>query len=97
MKTLYVFLFIAHRRREPMHVRVTAHTTAEWVSRQLVQATPWGSQPGFLIRDRARCYGRDFSVKTARLGIQTILPPVRAAKANAVGGTGHRYVAPRVP
>ncbi len=84
MKTLYVFLFIAHRRRKLVHLNVTDHPTGEWASRQLVQATPRGTQPAFLIRDRDSCYGRDFDRQAARLGVQTILTPVRAPKANGV-------------
>jgi len=44
-RTLYVFFFITHDRRELVHVRVTAHPTAAWVWRQLVEATPWGRRP----------------------------------------------------
>ena len=41
-KTLYVLFFIAHARRRIVHVAVTAHPTARWVWRQLLEATPWG-------------------------------------------------------
>ena len=51
-QTLYVFFFVAHDRRTVMHVNVTAHPTATWVWRQLINATPWGNSPRFLIRDR---------------------------------------------
>ena len=36
-KTLYVLVFIAHSRREPVHVNVTANPTAAWVWRQRVR------------------------------------------------------------
>ena len=39
-KTLYVLVFIAHDRRELVHVNVTANPTAAWVWRQLIEATP---------------------------------------------------------
>ena len=83
-KTLYVFFFISHLRRRLVHLNVTAHLTAEWVWRQLIEATPWGDQPRCLIRDRDCCYGGGFIPKAARLGIQAILTPVQAPKANAV-------------
>ena len=67
-----------------MHLNVTAHPTAQWVWRQLIAATPWGEQPRYLIRDRDRCYGGGFIPHAARLGIETLLTPVRAAKANAI-------------
>jgi transposase InsO family protein len=47
-------------------------------------ATPWGDQPPYLIRDRDRCYGGDFIPRAARLGVQTLLTPVQAPKANAI-------------
>jgi putative transposase len=49
-RTLYVFFFIEHGRRRLMHVNVTAHPTADWIWSQLIQATPWGEQPRFLLR-----------------------------------------------
>ncbi len=36
------------------------------------------------IRDRDAAYGRDFAQKADRLGITTILTPVRAPQANAI-------------
>jgi hypothetical protein len=51
-KTRYVLVFIAHGRRELVHLAVTAHPTVAWVWRQLVEATPWGRRPTHLIRDR---------------------------------------------
>ena len=56
-RTLYVLLFIAHGRRELLHVNVTAHPTAAWVWRQLLEATPWGRRPGYLLWDRDAVYG----------------------------------------
>jgi hypothetical protein len=81
--TLYVF-FITHDRRRIVHLNVTAHPTAEWVWRQLIAATPWGEQPRYLMHDRDRCYGGAFIRRAARIGIRTLLTPVRAPKANAI-------------
>ena len=83
-KTLYVLLFIAHGRRELVHLAVTAHPTAAWVWRQVVEATPWGRRPKYLIRDRDRVYGCDFRERAKARGIQTVRTPVRAPRANAV-------------
>jgi len=83
-KTLYVLLFIAHGRRELVHLAVTAHPTATWVWRQLVEATPWGRRPKHLIRDRDAVYGGAFRDRAKTLGIETILSPVGAPRANAV-------------
>jgi transposase InsO family protein len=83
-KTLYVFFFISHHRRELVHINVTAHPTMEWVWRQLIEATPWGEQPSYLIRDRDDSYGGSFNLKAAKIGIKGILTPIQAPKANAV-------------
>ena len=53
-KTLYVFLFVAHGRRELVHLAAASPPTAAWVWRQLIEATPWGRRPTRLIRDRDR-------------------------------------------
>jgi putative transposase len=83
-KTLYVLLFVAHGRRELVHWNVTASPTAAWVWRQLIEATPWGQVPRYLIRDRDAVYGGHFVPRARRLGIETLLTPVRAPRANAV-------------
>lgn len=83
-KTLYVLFFITHTRREPMHVNVTESPTAAWVCRQLIEATPWGRQPRYLLRDRDAVYGGDFAGRAKRLGIETLLTPVQAPRANAI-------------
>ncbi len=41
-QTLYVFFLISHDRRRLIHFDVTAHPTAAWVWRQMIEATPWG-------------------------------------------------------
>src|SRR4030095_5805579 len=48
-KTLYVLVFIAHGRRELVHLNVTPNPTAAWVWRQLIEATPWRSTPRHLL------------------------------------------------
>ena len=83
-RTLYVLFFISHGRREHVHFQVTAHPTAAWVWRQLIEAAPWGRHPESLVRDRDRVYGGDFVPRAARLGFDTVLSPFRAPKANAI-------------
>ena len=57
---------------------------APWIWRQMIEATARGQQPGFLTRDRDRSYGGDFIARARRIGIETILTPVRAPNANAI-------------
>ena len=83
-RTLYVFVVIDHGRRRIRHWNVTEHPIAPWIWRQMIEATAWGQQRGFLIRDRDRSYGGDFIARARRIGIETILTPVRAPNANAI-------------
>jgi len=82
-ETLYVFFLISHDRRRVLHLDVTAHPTAAWVWRQMIEATPWGQHPRYLIHDRDRVYGADVIPRLAGLGIERIRTPVRAPRANA--------------
>ncbi len=84
-RTLYVFFFIRHQRRELLHFNVTASPTAAWIWQQLLEATPWSRQPRFLIHDRDAVYGADFDLQLASLGIAGVRTPPRAPNANAVG------------
>ena len=84
VRTLYVRLVITHDRRELVHLAATAHPTAAWIWRQLIAATPWGRQPRYLVRDRDRLHGGAFAARARGLGIETLLTPVRAPRANAI-------------
>ena len=83
-RTLYVFFFIEHGRRKLVHLNVTAHPTADWVWRQLIQATPWGDQPRFLLRDRDASFGKSFASRARAIGIETVLSPFRCPQANGI-------------
>jgi len=83
-RTLYVLVFIAYGRRELVHVNVTANPTAAWVWRQVLEATPWGQKPRHLLRDRDAVSGRDFRQRARRIGIDSVVTPIRAPRANAV-------------
>jgi putative transposase len=83
-RTLYVFFFIEHGRCKLVHVNVTAHPTADWVWRQLIQATPWGEQPRFLLRDRDASFGKGFVARVRAIGIESVLSPFRCPQANGI-------------
>jgi transposase InsO family protein len=84
-RTLYVFFLLRHDRREWIHFNVTASPTAAWIWRQLVEATPLGRQPKFLIHDRDADYGGDFDERLATLAITGVRTPAMAPEANAIG------------
>jgi transposase InsO family protein len=83
-RVLYVLFFIRHDRRELIHFNVTSSPTVAWVWQQLIEATPWGRQPGYLIHDRDAVYGRTFGARLAELRIVSIRTPVRAPRANSI-------------
>ena len=61
-----------------VHLAVTAHPTAAWVWRQLVEAPSRGRRLRHLVRDRDAVYGGGFIGRASGLGIETVLTPVRA-------------------
>ncbi len=58
--------------------------TDEWVTQQLREATPYTERPRFLIHDHDSKYGPHFAHLAARSGIEVLLTPVQAPRANAV-------------
>jgi len=83
-QTLYVFFVIQHASREVVHLRATAHPTAQWTAQQLTNACYDREPPQYLIRDRDGIYGTEFCRRTRSLDIRQIRTPVRAPKANAI-------------
>lgn len=83
-KTHYVLFFIAHARRQIVHFNVTEHPTVAWVWQQLLNATPDGRQPRYVIHDRGAVYGMDFDARLNGLGMRGVRTPVLAPKANAI-------------
>ncbi len=65
-------------------MNVTANPTAAGVWRQLIEATPWRQKPRHLLHDRDAVYGRDFRRRARRIGIDGIVTPIHAPKANAI-------------
>ena len=56
-RLLYVFIIVSHERREIVHFGITQHPTMLWVIQQLREATGFGTQPKYIIRDNDRIYG----------------------------------------
>jgi len=77
-QVLYGFLVLAHNRRQIVHFNVTAHPTAEWTVQQLREAFPFDQVPKYLLRDRDRIFGGEFSKKVAELGMEEVLSAPRS-------------------
>jgi transposase InsO family protein len=54
---LYGFLIVRVGCRGLVWITVTSSPTAEWIARQITEAFPWDSAPGYLVRDRNRAFG----------------------------------------
>jgi Integrase core domain len=67
---LYCLVILPHGRRKLVHHAVTAHPTAEWVARQMVEAFPWDTAPRYLVRDRDAVYGHVAKRRLRALGIR---------------------------
>jgi putative transposase len=69
----YVFVVLSHDRRRVLHPNVTAHPSAEWTARQIVQAFPWDTAPRYLLRDRDSIYGDVFRQWVQGMGVREVL------------------------
>jgi putative transposase len=77
-QVLYVFLVLAHDRRRIVHFNVTSHPTAEWTAQQLREAFPFAQVPRYLLRDRDRIFGGEFSTDVKAMGIKEVLSAPRS-------------------
>ena len=77
-RILYVFIVLSHDRRHIVHFNVTAHPTARWTARQLVEAFPIDSAPRFLLRDRDAIYGEKVRRRIKSLGIEEVVTAPRS-------------------
>jgi hypothetical protein len=87
-QVLYVFLVLAHDRRRIVHFGVTAHPTAEWTAQQLRDAFPWDTAPRYLLRDRDRTFGDEFTKQVKDMGIQEVLSAPRSPWLLEAAGEG---------
>jgi len=69
-RLLYGLLILHHDRRRIMWMGVTAHPTAEWIARQLVEACGWEQVPRYILRDRDHAYAVAFTRRIRAMGIR---------------------------
>jgi hypothetical protein len=77
-RILYTLVVLRHARRRVVHFNVTAHPTAAWIARQIVEAFPNDEAPRFLIRDRDGIYGLAFRERVKRMGIEEVVIAYRS-------------------
>ncbi len=83
-RPLYLFFIIELASRRVVHFGVTGSPTDAWVAQQLREATPFGTAPRFLIRDRDSKYGECFTRVAVGTSIEMLKTPYRTPKANAI-------------
>jgi len=71
-QVLYVFLVLAHARRQILHFNVTASPSARWTAQQLREAFPFTSPPKYLLRDRDSVYGWEFQDVAKALEVEEL-------------------------
>jgi hypothetical protein len=71
-KLLYGFVIVRIDRRDLVWINVTTNPTAEWIARQITEAFPWDSAPGYMIRDRDRIYGAVVTRRLRAMGIRDL-------------------------
>jgi len=67
---LFVFVILGLGRRRLLWIGVTTNPTAEWLARQITEAFPWDTVPGFIIRDNDGAYGEAFTRRLRAMGIR---------------------------
>jgi transposase InsO family protein len=70
LRMLFGFVVLHHGRRQLVHVGMTAHPTAEWLSHQISEAFPQDRAPRHLIRDRDGAFGEIFKQRLHAMGIR---------------------------
>ena len=80
----YIFVVMELKSRRITPTAVTRSPTDEWTAQQLREATPWGTGPKYLIRDRDKKYGLQFSRVASVSGINELITPYRAPRANSI-------------
>jgi hypothetical protein len=75
---LFGFLVLSNDRRRNVHFNVTAHPTAEWTARQLLEANGFDENPQYVIRDRDAIYGERFRRQANVLGVDEVVIACRS-------------------
>ncbi len=77
-RIVFVLIILSHDRRRILHINVTAHPTAAWTARQLLEACGLVEEPRYLLRDRDTIYGAEFHRQAAALEIQEVTTAARS-------------------
>jgi putative transposase len=82
-RPIFAFFLVNVGTREVIHVGVTRAPTSAWTAQQLRNATPSGTGPRFIIRDRDSKFGADFDRAAEAVGARVIKTAVHTPDMNA--------------
>lgn len=68
-RCLYAFVVMDIRSRVLLHLEVTDHPTALWLSHEIQRALPPEYRPAYLIRDNDKAYGAVFRRELLNMGV----------------------------
>lgn len=80
---LCVFVVLSRVRRRVRDSNVTAHLPAAWTAQQMVEALPWTTTAGDVVRDRDGIYGEGLRRRVAALGLEHVVIAARTPWQNA--------------
>ncbi|MFC1643130.1 integrase core domain-containing protein, partial [Myxococcota bacterium] len=82
-RPLFTFIVIDVNAKEVVHFPVTREPSKRWTTQQVRNATPFGTSPKFIIRDRDAKFSADFDRAVKGAGIRVLKTAVRAPWMNA--------------
>jgi len=82
--SLFAFFILELQSRKMIHVSVTRNPTDAWTAQQLREATAFGQEPKYLIRDNDGKFGVGFARVANRSHIEILKTPYQAPRANAI-------------
>src|ERR1035437_8711200 len=85
-RLLYALIVLSHDRRAIIHFDVTENPPQGWLARQMAEAFPWDTAPGYLLRDRDASYGQSFRDRVEAMGINEVGTASRSPWQNAYVG-----------
>jgi len=83
-RSLFAFFIIELHSRKVIHVGVTRSPSDVWVAQQLREATAYGEEPKYLLRDNDRKFGVNFARVAGTSRIEILKTPYHAPRANAI-------------
>ena len=83
-RLLYVLFVVQHARRKVLHVNVTAHPTAAWVTQQLREAFPFARHPRYLLMDRDSIFSAEVSGVLKRMEVRPVRTSFQSPWQNGV-------------